>query len=192
MSQTRRMGLLRPDVGESDHVAGPASAPVTLVEYGDFECPWCFRAHPVVQMLQGRFGDRLRFVFRNFPLTELHPRAHRAAEAAESVGAANGPEAYWRMHDLIYKHQQDSADALDDAHLLQYAKSAGGDPEQVRRDWESGKFVERVDADFMSGVRSGVNGTPTFFINGQRFDGDWTHTKNLSDAIEDSLKSGKP
>ena len=183
------MGLLRPDIGENDHVAGPADAPVTLIEYGDFECPWCFQAHPLVQMLQATFRDRMRFAFRNFPLTEMHPYAHRAAEAAESVAAASGPDVYWRMHHLIYQHQQDSPDALDDAHLLSYAKTAGGNVAQVRDDLTSGAFVERVDADFMSGVRSGVNGTPTFFINGRRFDGDWTHARNLSDAIEAALNA---
>jgi protein-disulfide isomerase len=169
-----KQGALRPDVHDTDHSLGPASAPVTLVEYGDFECPHCFRAHPMVTRIRKQLGAQLRFVFRNFPLAEMHPHAFHAAEAAESVAAHAGEKAYWAMHDAIFEHQQDSEDALDDDHLGDYAESVGGDPEQVRSDLDGDTFEERVRADFMSGVRSGVNGTPTFFINGARFEGDWT------------------
>ena len=168
-----QQGRLRLPVGGTDHSAGPADAPVTLVEYGDFQCPYCFRAHPIVMKLQDRLGDTLRFVFRNFPITELHPDALKAAEAAESVAAHAGPAAYWRMHHAIFEHQQDSADALDRPHLLRYAADAGADPARVQDDLEAGTFEERVRDDFLSGVRSGVNGTPTFFINGMRYDGSW-------------------
>jgi len=187
VSQTRRQGVLRIPVGPDDHQAGPTDAPITLVEYGDFQCPWCFRAHPIVMALQARFGAKLRFVFRNFPLTELHPNAEHAAEAAESVNASSGPDAYWRMHHHIYQHQQDAANALDDAHLIAYAAAIGGDSTRVGKDLESGAHQARIEADFMSGVRSGVNGTPTFFINGQRFDGEWTRLEQFAAALQGAV-----
>ncbi len=182
-------GTLRPDVSAEDHALGPADAPVTLVEYGDYECPHCYRAHPVVTAVRALLGDKLRFVFRNFPLTQIHPHALHAAEATESVAANAGEDAYWSMHDTIYKHQQDSADALDDAHLVEYAERCGADREQVMRDLASDTFEKDVRADFMSGVRSGVNGTPTFFINGARFEGDWTSPKIFSAALRETADS---
>jgi protein-disulfide isomerase len=188
----RRQGTLRPDVSDEDHSIGPANAPVTLVEYGDYECPYCFQAHPIVTALRAQLGDKLRFVFRNFPLTQLHPHAHHAAEAAESVAANAGPDAYWIMHDTIFEHQQDSRDALDDAHLVRYSATAGADPDQVARDLEEKRFEDRVRDDFRSGVRSGVNGTPTFFINGQRFDGDWTNPREFESALHDAALATTP
>ena len=182
----RTHGGLRPDVNENDHALGPAGAPVTLVEYGDYQCPHCYRAHPIVTAIRQRLGDKLRFVFRNFPLTEIHPEALHAAEAAESVGAHAGANPYWSMHDAIYEHQQDSDDALDDAHLVSYAAKAGADPTLVQRDLDNESFVARVRSDFSSGVRSGVNGTPTFFINGVRFDGNWTDPNEFLSALEAS------
>lgn len=175
---------LRPDVRDSDHVLGSSDAPVTLVEYGDYECPYCYRAHPIIQTLREQLGDRLRFVFRNFPLTEIHAHALRAAQAAESVAARAGDRQFWLMHDAIFVHQQDSPDALDDAHLMDYAKSAGADPRLVQQDLDDSRYVDRVRADFMSGVRSGVNGTPTFFIKRARFDGDWTNVAEFTAALE--------
>lgn len=180
---TSRQGVLRPDVGPQDHQDGSPEAPVTLVEYGDFQCPFCYRAHPIIMTLQKQLGAQLRFVFRNFPIAEVHPNAQHAAEAAESVNAHAGPEAYWRMHHAIFEHQQDSPDALDDAHLVRYAASSGVDSAQVASDLKSGTFSETVKADFSSGVRSGVNGTPTFFINGTRFDGNWTNRGEFADAL---------
>lgn len=170
---------LRPPVTDADHALGPEDAPVTLVEYGDFQCPHCGRAHPIVQALHRRLGDRLRVVFRNFPLTEIHPQALHAAQAAESVGARLGDDGYWRMHHAIFEHQR----ALRDRDLAGYAASAGADPEAVLQDLASGAHVERIEADFASGVRSGVNGTPTFFVNGVRFDGDWTDEEAFADAL---------
>jgi protein-disulfide isomerase len=181
-----KQGTLRPDVHDKDHGIGPTNAPVTLVEYGDYECPYCFRAHPIVTALREQLGARMRFVFRNFPLTQLHAHALHAAEAVESVAANAGDKAYWAMHDTIFEHQQDSRDALDDAHLVQYAAASGGDPVQVKLDLDQGTFEERVRADFMSGVRSGVNGTPTFFVNGQRFEGDWTDQRAFAAALEEA------
>jgi protein-disulfide isomerase len=181
----RKQGSLHPSVTDKDHSLGPANAPVTLVEYGDYQCPHCYRAHPIIKAVLKRVGSRVRFVFRNFPMTEMHAEALHAAEAAESVAAHAGPAAYWKMHDAIYEHQQDSEDALDDTHLLVYAKSAGADPKEVALDLEEDKFEERVRSDFMSGVRSGVNGTPTFFIQGERFDGDWTDPEVLLRALQE-------
>lgn len=151
-------------VGKRDHAQGPADAPVTLVEYGDYECPGCGAAYPIVKALQRRLGKTLRFVFRNFPLQRLHPHAEIAAEAAEAAGAQGR---FWQMHDLLYENQEE----LDPPSLAGYARAAEVDAVRWARDMESGATTERVKEDFMSGVRSGVNGTPTFFINGQRHDG---------------------
>jgi protein-disulfide isomerase len=163
---TQNVPHLTLPVGERDHIQGPADAPVTLVEYGDYECPYCGQAYPIVKALQQRLGDRLRFVFRNFPLTNAHPHAAHAAEAAETA-AAQGEDTFWAMHDRLYEHQW----ALDDAHLEQYAAAIGLDVGRFDREMEAGRHQDRVREDFLSGVRSGVNGTPTFFINGARHDG---------------------
>jgi protein-disulfide isomerase len=184
----RQQGSLHPEVSERDHSLGSADAPVTLVEYGDYQCPHCYRAHPIVTSIRKQLGSQLRFVFRNFPLAEMHPDAMHAAEAAESVAAHAGERAYWAMHDLIFEHQQDSDDALDDDHLVGYAAKAGAKAQQVQNDLDEGTFDARVRADFLGGVRSGVNGTPTFFINGQRFEGDWTNVSELALAIEAATK----
>jgi protein-disulfide isomerase len=181
-------GQLRPAVGADDHAQGPADAPVTLVEYGDYECPHCGHAAPIVQRVQARFGDRLRFVFRNFPLSEVHPHAEHAAEAAESGGERGGERGFWAMHDAIYAHQQDGPNALGDARLAAYAGEAGLDGRAVLEDIREQKFADRVQRDFMSGVRSGVNGTPTFFVNGARLDGPWDEA-GLVAAIEGAAVS---
>jgi protein-disulfide isomerase len=158
--------VLHAPVTERDHAQGPATATVTLVEYGDYECPHCGRAYPIVKEVQRRLGQDLRFVFRNFPLREIHPHAARAAEAAE---AAASQGLFWEMHDAIFEHQH----ALDDRHLIEYAVELGADEEQFRRELASQTHAARVRGDFLTGVRSGVNGTPTFFINGVRYDGSW-------------------
>ena len=163
--------------------------PVDLVEYGDYECPYCRKASPIVRRLQERLGRRLRFEFRNFPLSQIHPYAKHAAEAAVSVRAHAGEEAFWRMHDAIFAHRQDGPDSLDDAHLARYAEEAGADGAQVRSDLDTGKFEEVVQVEFMGGVRSGVNATPTFFIDGERFDGDWRDIDQLAAAIEKAAAS---
>ena len=169
-------GRLTLPVSDRDHVQGPATAPVTLVEYGDYECPYCGAAYPIVKRLQEHLGDRLRFVFRNFPLTTVHPHAEHAAEAAEAAGAQGK---FWEMHDYLYEHQ----DALADQNLLEYAATVGLDVERFIREMEGGVHTDRVRADFMSGVRSGVNGTPTFYINGQRHNGPYDFESLLA-AIE--------
>jgi protein-disulfide isomerase len=179
-------GRLRPDVTDRDHGRGPSDAAVTLVEYGDYECPHCRRAQPIVRALEQRLtdaGTSLRFVFRNFPLTNVHPHALHAAEAAECVAAHGGEAAFWAMHDALFAHQQDSRDALSDAHLAQYAAALGVDAAVVRRDLESRAHERRVREDFASGVYSGVSGTPTFFIDGVRFDGDWTDADVFARAL---------
>jgi protein-disulfide isomerase len=168
---------LKPSVGANDHVQGPAKAPVTLVEYGDYECPYCGEAYPVVKALQKRLGEQVRFVFRNFPLAEAHPHAEHAAEAAEAA-AAQGK--FWEMHDLLYENQ----DALDDEDLVRYAKALRLDVPRFVKEMEAHAYVERVRADFSSGVRSGVNGTPSFFINGARHDGPFD-LRSLLAAIEE-------
>ena len=169
------MSRLTPPVSQGDHRAGADDAPVTLVEYGDYECPYCGRAHPIVQQLQRRMEDQLRFVFRNFPLAEMHPHAMRAAEAAEAAGAQGK---YWQMHDRLFERQ----DALEDADLLAHAGDIGVDVRRMARELASGTHVPRIREHFLSGVRSGVNGTPTFFINGIRHDGAWD-LKSLAAAV---------
>ena len=150
-------------VGERDHTQGPATAPVTLVEYGDYECPYCRAAVPIVQELQQLLGDRLRFVYRHFPLTNMHPRAQRAAEAAEGA-AAQGR--FWETHAYLFQHQE----ALDDEHLVQYAADLGLETERLRRDLAAHTYAERVREDFRSGIASGAEGTPTFYLDGVRYD----------------------
>ena len=169
-------GRLTPPVGPDDHTAGADDAPVTLVEYGDFECSYCGQAYPIVARIQKRLGPRLRFVFRNFPLGEAHPHAAHAAEAAEAA-AAQGR--FWEMHDLLYERQN----ALEDDQLIEYAETLGLDARRVARELADGTWTPAVRADFMSGVRSGVNGTPTFFINGDRFDGDWADAEAFECAL---------
>jgi len=163
-------GILTAPVGSDDHTQGPEIAPVTLVEYGDYECPHCARAHPIVQEVQRHLGDTVRFVFRNFPLREAHPHAEHAAEAAESVAVHGGEAAFWDMHDLMFENQE----TLEDSALVAYGGSLGVDETALADDLVSGAMANRVNRDFRSGIRSGVNGTPTFFVNGQRYDGDWS------------------
>jgi protein-disulfide isomerase len=170
-----RLARLQPPVSERDHVQGPANAPATLVEYGDFECPFCGRAHPIVKAVQARLGRRMRFVFRHFPLTEIHPHALPAAEAAEAAGAQGR---FWEMHDLLFESQP----ALDAPDLLRDARMLGLDVPRFVSEVAEHVHEPRIREDFMSGVRSGVNGTPTFFINGVRHDGPWD-VDTLSDAL---------
>ncbi|HEU0165782.1 MAG TPA: thioredoxin domain-containing protein [Thermomicrobiales bacterium] len=167
-------------VGERDHASGPVDAPVTLVEYGDYQCPYCGRAYPIVKAVQEALGDNLRFIFRNFPITTSHEHAQHAAEVAEAA-AAQGK--FWEMHDLLFENQ----DALDDDHLRGLAQQLGLDLARFEADMTGHHFAERVREDFMSGVRSGVNGTPTFFINGARFDGSWEQ-ESLTAALEDAAR----
>lgn len=158
------MSKLTPPVGPNDHAQGPADAPVTLVEYGDYECPYCGETYPVIKAAQRAMGDRMRFVFRNFPLVDMHPHAAHAAEFAESAAAIGQ---FWAAHDMLYEHQE----ALRDGDLIRYGEKIGLDGEAVM-DAFDGRHNDKLQADFSGGVRSGVNGTPTLFINGHRYDGD--------------------
>ncbi|MFK0386804.1 DsbA family protein [Agrobacterium sp. NPDC090273] len=157
------MSRLTIPVNEYDHVQGSRSAAVTLVEYGDYECPYCGEAYPVLKAVQSAMGDELLFVFRNFPLAEMHPHAMRAAEFAE-IAASHG--LFWQAHDLLYENQQ----ALTDGDLRRYADVLGfpsSDTAQIL----ARRFDRKIEDDFQGGLRSGVNGTPTLFINGLRYNG---------------------
>jgi protein-disulfide isomerase len=158
------MSGLVPELSERDHVEGSLEAPLQLVEYGDYECPFCGEAYSVVKALAKALGERLCFAFRNFPLATTHPHAMLAAEAAEAA-AAQGQ--FWPMHDRLYDHQR----ALTLRQLVGHARALGLDVTAFERDLRQHRFNTRVRADFRSGLRSGVNGTPTFFINGVRHDG---------------------
>ncbi|KYF71172.1 disulfide bond formation protein DsbA [Sorangium cellulosum] len=173
------MSKLTPPVGPGDHILGDVDAPVTLVEYGDFECPYCGRAHLMVQDVLRRVGRDVRFVFRHFPLAELHPHALAASEAAEAAGAQGK---FWAMHDTLFEHQ----DALGLEDLVGYATDLGLDTERFADELASHAHLDKVKAEVRSGVRSGVNGTPTFFIDEVRFDDSWdadTLTATLRAAI---------
>ncbi|HEV2655675.1 MAG TPA: DsbA family protein [Ktedonobacteraceae bacterium] len=166
-------------VSERDHSQGAATAPVTLVEYGDFECPYCAEAYSVVKEIQRRLRSQLRVVFRNFPVTEVHPHARHAAEAAEAA-AAQGK--FWEMHDTLYEHQEQ----LDDASLARYAAELQLDTERFQREMAQHIYWRKVSDDVESGQHSRVRGTPTFFINGMRHDDTYT-LDVLLPAIEKAL-----
>ena len=151
-------------MADRDHIQGPIDAPIKLVEYGDYECPYCGEAYQVVKAIQERLAERLCFAFRNFPLTTVHPHAQRAAEAAEAGGAQGR---FWEMHDLLYENQN----ALEDEDLARYASALGLDAERLMHEVETGAHAARIREDFRNGVRHGVNGTPSFFINSVRYDG---------------------
>ena len=163
--QSRIERLVLP-IGGRDHMLGPPDAPVTLVEYGDYQCPHCGAAHPVVKTVLRHLGRNVRFAFRHFPLAEIHPNALPAAEAAEAAGAQSK---FWEMHDLLFENQ----DALQHRDLVRYAEALDLDLPRFVAELAEHTWEPRVREDFMTGVRSGVNGTPTFFVNGVRHDGPW-------------------
>jgi protein-disulfide isomerase len=166
MSSTTPAPPLAVPVDESrDHIQGPADAPVTLLEYGDFECPFCGMAFHDLKEILSRVGDRLRFVFRHFP-RPVHPHARHAAEASECA-AAQGEGYFWAMHDQLFEHQQ----ALEDDNLIEYATSIGLDRSRFIQDLSGHVYLQRVQDDLQGAVRSDVHGTPTFFINGSRYEG---------------------
>lgn len=158
--------LTRAVSDKGDHILGSPDAAVTLVEYGDFECPHCRQASLILDTLLESTPRDLRLVFRHFPLSQIHPHAQQAAEAAEAAGAQGR---FWEMHELLFENQ----DALEGADLSEYAGQIGLDLPRFVRDLASGAFKDRVREDFLSGVASGVNGTPTFFIDDVRYDGPW-------------------
>jgi protein-disulfide isomerase len=161
-----------------DHISGRADAPVTLVEYGDRECPFCAAAHPIVKAIEARAGEAIRFVLRHFPLTTMHPHA---AEAAGAAAAAAAQGKFWAMHDTLYANHP----RLDDQSLLGYAASFGLDVDRFSREVGGHIYLPRINEDFISGVRSGVNGTPSFFINGIRHDGGWDYA-SLMTAVQNA------
>jgi protein-disulfide isomerase len=173
------MSQLKIPVVPEDHSQGDAAAPCTLVEYGDYQCPYCGQAYSVVKRLQKHFGKRLRFVFRNFPLNQAHQYAEVAAETAE-FAAAHGK--FWEMHDLLYENQ----DRLDIDLLAELAEKLQLSVKDLQAALQAGTYRSRVRADFSGGVRSGVNGTPSFFINGQRHD-EAPGYQELVDAIGRAL-----
>ncbi|HSF83305.1 MAG TPA: Na+/H+ antiporter NhaA [Anaerolineales bacterium] len=163
-------------VNERDHIKGPDDAPVTVVEYGDYECPYCNRADLVVGEIQERTGNQVRLVYRHFPIATAHPHARRAAEAAEAAGSQGK---FWEMHALLFQHQ----DALEEEDLLRYARQLELDTQQFERELRERVHGDRVKEDFRGGLKSGVNGTPTWFINDMRYDGAWD-IESLLEAVE--------
>ena len=161
-----------------DHIQGDPKAILTLVEYSDYQCPFCGAAYPEVKKVQKDLGSKLRFVFRNFPLTNVHEFARVAAETAE---AANVQGKFWEMHDFLYEHQRTLG---DHSVALGYAKKLGLDTQKFDREISQHVYEKRIKDDFMGGVRSGVNGTPTFYANGVRHDG-----PAEAEAIIESLKA---
>ena len=173
--------LAVPVTPERDHIEGPVKAALTLVEYGDYQCPYCGAAYPEVKKVQKELGSELRFVFRNFPLTNIHEHAMNAAETAE---AASAQGKFWPMHDFLYEHQA----TLGDTNVaLGYAKKLGLDGQKFEREIAQHVYQKRIKDDFMGGVRSGVNGTPTFYVNGVRHDGDAV-AKALVGALNQAKK----
>jgi protein-disulfide isomerase len=178
---TLEIAKLAPPVSNKrDHIQGPDTVPATLVEFGDYECPYCGQAYPIIKEIQKYLGNNLRFVFRNFPLTQIHPHAQHAAEAAEAAGAQNK---FWEMHDYLYEHQQ----ALDDKNLEKYAGILGLGMVKFKNDFYKHVYASRVREDFLSGVRSGVNGTPSFFLNGIHYNNSWDY-EILSETLVSIIK----
>jgi protein-disulfide isomerase len=176
--------MLKVPVTPHDHVVGPANAPVTLVEYGDYECPHCGLAHPIVKLVLKHFGKQLRFAYRHFPLTQVHPNAQPAAEAAEYAGAHGK---FWEMHDGIFENQ----DRLGLPLLFALAGALGLSEAGLRTSLVNGEYAPKIRNDFLSGVRSGVNGTPAFFINERRHD--WSYAfEDLVVGIEEHMHAKAP
>ena len=173
----RYMDLVLP-VSDRDHVRGNVDAPITLLEYGDYECPDCFHAAPIVNQLREQFGNKLRFVFRHFPQSNVHPHASTAAQAAEAAGQQGK---YWEMHDVLFKHQHD----LIDHDITHFALMIGLELYRFEADMSSERFAARVREDYASGVASGVKGTPTFFINDVRYRGKAT-VEDLAAALRNT------
>jgi protein-disulfide isomerase len=183
--QTDQPSLTVPVSEKRDHIVGKKDAPVTLLEYGDFECPHCGAAHKMLGELLPQAGELVRFVFRHFPLAEVHPHATHAAEAAEAA-AAQGR--FWEMHDALFENQ----DALEDEDIVAMAAKLGLDGDRVAEELRSEIHLSRVQEDFRSGIRSGVNGTPTFFINGRRHNGSWDLQSLLAAIMEEAQAHAQP
>ena len=150
----------------TDHIRGYIDAPISIVEYGDYECPYTGMAYPIVKEIMKQFNTKVYFVFRNFPLIDIHPHAQHAAEAAE-VAAAQ--DKFWQMHDYLFEHQK----ALDDNHLLQYAGKLRLDVIKFKKEVSEHTYAPLIEESLKSGIESGVKGTPTFFVNGKRYEDSW-------------------
>jgi protein-disulfide isomerase len=179
------MSALKVPVTNNDHILGDEHAPITLVEYGDFECPHCGHAHPIVKAIQSDFGKRLRFAYRHFPLSQIHPHAESAAETAEFAGAHGR---FWEMHELLFENQ----DRLGLPLYLESAAALGLSVPDLRNAIATEEFAPKVRSDFMGGVRSGVNGTPTFFVNGYRYDGPVELLEETLQEVDRELVSSSP
>jgi protein-disulfide isomerase len=177
------MNTLRPPISRSDHIRGSIDAPVSLVEYGDYQCPHCGAAAPQVKLVERHFGTRLCFAFRHFPLSQVHAYAEPAAETAE-VAAAHGR--FWEMHDGLFENQE----LLGPPLFFTLARELGISDDELREALTALTYAPNVRRDFLSGVRSGVNGTPTFFINGRRHDGTYLF-QDLAAAIETHLQAAQ-
>jgi protein-disulfide isomerase len=162
----------------TDHVRG--DGPVELLEYGDFQCPYCRDAFPSVERVRARLDGRIRFAFRHFPITGRHPRAHKAAEAAEAAGAQGR---FWEMHDALFTAARD---ALEDDDLLRYARDIGvPDVDRFAGELRSGAYAALVEEDRERALAEGVTGTPSFFVAGERHRG-FYDVEALVDALEDA------
>jgi protein-disulfide isomerase len=177
MSEHVRLSI---PVGPDDHSRGPLDAKLTVVEYGDYQCPYCGQAYSIVEQLRSEFSDSMRLIFRNLPLVDVHPHAEAAAEMAEAIGLQGK---FWEIHDALYENQKD----LSDAALSRYAEQVGADVTTAMNAIADGGPRQRVEADFEGAIRSGANGTPGFFVNGVRYDGSWQFepfSQYLSELLE--------
>ena len=174
-----KANFLLPDP-KRDHIEGPIDAPIKLVEYGDYECPYCGLAYPIVKNIQRKLGDTMGFVFRNFPLSKIHPYAFDAAVATEAAGLQ---QKFWEMHDIVFENQK----SLDSEDLFLLAQHIGLDPERFKQDIQRPDLAGKVEQDFEKGIRLGVNRTPTFFANGKKYDGGLDEGQLLQ-FLRDQLK----
>ncbi|MCR4279904.1 MAG: DsbA family protein [Candidatus Komeilibacteria bacterium] len=172
------------EITKTDHIKGSATAGVTLLEYSDFQCPACAFYKPMVAQLTAEYGDQIAFIYRHFPLRQIHPNADEAAYAAEAAGYQSK---FWEMHDLLFDEQNLwSKESNPTDIFITYAERLQLDMEQFRNDYNSSKVKEKVDADLYSGRRAGVNGTPTFFLNGEKFDNPRSY-QDLKQLIDGAL-----
>ena len=176
------MAKLTPPVNINDHVQGPPDGTVILVEYGDYQCPHCAAAFPIVKQIQKAFVKNLQFAFRHFPLSNVHEYAFPAAIAAEAAGRQGK---FWEMHDMIFERQS----LLSGNAFLEFAKELGLKIPAFKMDLQDPKLGEKVEVDFESGMRSGVNGTPSFFVNGDKHDGPFNYA-SLASAVEEKMPRG--
>jgi protein-disulfide isomerase len=177
MSSANYQARLRVPISREDHSLGPENASITLIEYGDFECPHCARAFAAVHRLLDALEGDLRFIYRHFPVTQIHPHALERARAAEAAGLQGR---FWEMHALLYENQEE----VGEDSLLSFARTLGLDLSRFEADQGSPQVQEKIERDIEGGVRGGVNGTPTFFVNGVRYDGDWSRPGFLEELMQ--------